>query len=40
MEEIGPCARMVSQRVNLVTRRFFATTMPLEDGSWLFVDGP
>ena len=40
MEEIGPCAKMVSQWVNLVTGRFFATTTPLEVGSGSIVEGP
>jgi hypothetical protein len=40
IEEIGPCARMVSQWVNLVIRRFFAATKPLEVGSGSNVEGP
>lgn len=40
IEEMGPCAKIVSQWVNLVTRRFFATTMPLEVGSGSIVEGP
>jgi hypothetical protein len=40
IEEMGPCAKMVSQWVNLVTRRLFATTAPFDVGSGSFGEGP